>query len=213
SAGTVHVMGRDIGREGERARSAFRYRHLGLLGQSSDSMLAPDVPVCRAVELPLILRGQLDRRGRAARATALLETVGLRDRGRALPHELSGGERQRVALCAAVAHRPALLLADEPTGELDQLNAELILQLIGNLATANAMTVIMTTHDQATARCAARTVTISGGRLAEETRDGERAAVVAESGWMRLPAALREQAGIGDRARTASVTGGVQVRP
>ena len=193
SAGTVRVMGRDIGRQGERARAAFRYRHLGLLGQSSEGMLSPDVPVCGAVELPLMLRGQLGRRGRAARATELLETVGLRDRSRALPHELSGGERQRVALCAAVAHRPALLLADEPTGELDQLNAEMILQLIGRLATTDSMTVIIATHDQATARCAARTVTISGGRLAEETKDGERTVVVGESGWMRLPAALREQ--------------------
>ena len=212
SAGTVRVMGRDIGRQGERARAAFRYRHLGLLGQSSEGMLSPDLPVCGAVELPLMLRGQLGRRGRAARATELLETVGLRDRSRALPHELSGGERQRVALCAAVAHRPALLLADEPTGELDQLNAEMILQLIGRLATTDSMTVIIATHDQATARCAARTVTISGGRLAEETKDGERTVVVGESGWMRLPAALREHAAIGDRARAESAAGGVLVR-
>ena len=212
SAGTVRVMGRDIGRQGERARAAFRYRHLGLLGQSSDGMLSPDLPVCTAVELPLVLRGQLGRRGRAARATELLETVGLRDRSRALPHELSGGERQRVALCAAVAHRPALLLADEPTGELDQLNAEITLQLIGRLATTDSMAVIIATHDPATARSAARTVTISGGRLAEETRHGQRTVVVGESGWMRLPAALRTHAGIGDRARAESVAGGVLVR-
>ena len=212
SAGTVRVMGRDIGRQGERERAAFRYQYLGLLGQSSEGMLSPDLPVCKAVELPLMLRGQLGRRGRAARATELLDTVGLRDRGRALPHELSGGERQRVALCAAVAHRPALLLADEPTGELDQLNAEMILQLIGRLATTDSMTVIIATHDQATARCAARTVTISGGRLAEETKDGERTVVVGVSGWMRLPAALREHAGIGDRARAESAAGGVLVR-
>ena len=212
SAGTVRVMGREIGRQGERARAAFRYRHLGLLGQSSEGMLSPDLPVRSAVELPLMLRGQLGRRGRAARATELLETVGLRDRGRALPHELSGGERQRVALCTAVAHRPALLLADEPTGELDQLNAEMILQLIGRLATTDSMTVIIATHDQATASYAARTVTISGGRLAEETKDGERTVVVGESGWMRLPVALREHAGIGDRARAESAAGGVLVR-
>jgi ABC-type lipoprotein export system ATPase subunit len=212
SAGTVRVIGRDIGRQGERARAAFRYRHLGLLGQSSDSLLPPDVPVALAVELPLILRGELDRRGRAARATELLETVGMRDRARALPHELSGGERQRVALCAAIAHRPSLLLADEPTGELDQLNADMILQLIAELAATNSMTVIIATHDQATAKCAARTVTISGGRLAEETRAGERKLIVGESGWMRLPASLREHAGIGDRARTETVRGGVLVR-
>jgi ABC-type lipoprotein export system ATPase subunit len=212
SAGIVRVMGRDIGRQSERTRAAFRYRHLGMLGQSSDSALPPDVPVAQAIELPLILRRQLDRRARAARATELLETVGLRDRGGALPHELSGGERQRVALCAAVAHRPSLLLADEPTGELDQCSADMILQLIANLAATHSMAVIIATHDTATARCAARTVTISGGRLAEETRNGERTVVVGESGWMRLPAALREHAGIGDRARAESIRDGVLVR-
>jgi len=213
SAGTVRVMGQDIGRQGERARAAFRYRHLGLLDQSSDTMLPPDLPVAQAIELPLILRGQLGRRARAARASELLETVGLRDRDQALPHELSGGERQRVALCAAIAHRPTLLLADEPTGELDQLNAEMILELIGRLAATTSMTVIIATHDQATASRAARTVTISGGRLAEETKRGERMMVVGESGWMRLPTTLRDDAGIGDRARAEAVTGGVLVRP
>ncbi|HET7049730.1 MAG TPA: ATP-binding cassette domain-containing protein [Solirubrobacteraceae bacterium] len=212
SAGTVRVVGRDIGRQAERARAAFRHRNLGLLGQSSETVLSPDLPVNQAIELPLTLRGQLDRRGREARATELLETVGLRDRGRALPHELSGGERQRVALCAAVAHRPALLLADEPTGELDQLNAEMILRLIRHLATTTSMTVIIATHDQETATCAARTVMISGGRLAEETTDGERMIVVGESGWMRLPAAQRASAGIGDRARAESIPDGVLVR-
>jgi ABC-type lipoprotein export system ATPase subunit len=117
-----------------------------------------------------------------------------------------------VALCVAIAHRPALLLADEPTGELDQLNADMILRLISHLATTTSMTVIIATHDPATARCAARTVTISGGRLAEETRDGERMIVVGESGWMRLPAGPRESAGIGDRARAESVPDGVLVR-
>ena len=211
SAGTVRVMGRDIGRQGERARAAFRYRHLGLLGQSSEGMLSPDLPVCRAVELPLMLRGQLGRRGRAARATELLDTVGLRDRGRALPQSCPGRAPARGALRRG-RHRPALLLADEPTGELDQLNAEMILQLIGRLAATDSMTVIIATHDQATASCAARTVTISGGRLAEETKDGERTVVVGESGWMRLPVALREHAEIGDRARAESAAGGVLVR-
>ncbi|MGZ4218916.1 MAG: ABC transporter ATP-binding protein [Solirubrobacteraceae bacterium] len=212
SAGTVRIMGRDIGRQGERARAAFRHRNLGLLGQSSESVLAPDLTVKQAIELPLVLRGQLGRRGREARATELLETVGLGDRGRALPHELSGGERQRVALCAAVAHRPALLLADEPTGELDQFNADMILRLINHLATTGSTTVIIATHDEATAGCAARTVTISGGRLAEETRGEEPMVVVGESGWMRLPAGPRESAGIGDRARAELVPDGVLVR-
>jgi ABC-type lipoprotein export system ATPase subunit len=213
SAGIVRVIGQDIGRQGERARAAFRHRHLGLLGQSSESVLPPSLAVAQAVEMPLILRGHADRRARAARAAELLETVGLGDRGRAFPDELSGGERQRVALCVAVAHRPALLLADEPTGELDELNAETILRLIAHLAATTSMSVIIATHDQATARFAARTVTIAGGRIAEEIRGGKSMVVVSESGWMRLPAAPRERAGIGDRARAESEIGAVLVRP
>jgi ABC-type lipoprotein export system ATPase subunit len=213
SAGTVRVMGQDIGRQGERARAAFRYRHLGLLGQSSDGVLPPELAVAKAVEMPLILRGHADRRAREARAAELLEIVGLGDRGRALPEELSGGERQRVALCAAVAHQPRLLLADEPTGELDEFNAETILRLISDLAATTPMGVIIATHDQATARFATRTVTIAGGRIAEEITDGESMVVVSESGWMRLPATPRERAGIGDRARAESAIGAVFVRP
>jgi ABC-type lipoprotein export system ATPase subunit len=213
SAGIVRVMGADIGRQGERARAAFRHQHLGLLGQSSQSALPPDLPVARAVEMPLILRGHVQRRAREARAAELLETVGLGDRGRALADELSGGERQRVALCAAVAHRPALLLADEPTGELDEFNAEMTLRLIAHLAATTPMSVIIATHDHATARFAARTVTIAGGRIAEEIRDGKSMVVVSESGWMRLPSVARERAGIGDRARTEWELGAVLVGP
>ena len=213
SAGIVRVMGEDIGRQRERARAAFRHQHLGLLGQSCESILPPELTVAQAVEMPLILRGHADRRARETRVAELLETVGLGDRGRALQAELSGGERQRVALCAAVAHRPALLLADEPTGELDELNAETILRLISHLAATTPMSVIIATHDQATARFAARTVTIAGGRIAEEIKGGRSMVVVSESGWMRLPGAARERAGIGDRACAESELGAVLVGP
>ncbi|MGZ4184446.1 MAG: ABC transporter ATP-binding protein [Solirubrobacteraceae bacterium] len=212
SAGIVRVIGEDIGRQGERARAAFRHQHLGLLGQSSESVLPPSLAVAQAVEMPLILRGHVDRRAREARVAELLETVGLGDRGRAVADELSGGERQRVALCAAVAHRPTLLLADEPTGELDEFSAETILRLIAHLAATTPMSVIIATHDQATATFAARTVTIAGGRIAEEVKDGESTVVVSESGWMRLPAAPRRRAGIGGRARAESGIGAVLVR-
>lgn len=213
SAGIVRVMGADIGRQRERTRAAFRHRHLGLLGQSSASALAPDLPVAQAVELPLILRGQLDRRARGVRAAELLEIVGLGDRANALARELSGGERQRAALCAAVAHRPTLLLADEPTGELDQFNAETMLRLIAHLAATTRMSVIIATHDQATANFADRTITISGGRIAEERKGRKETVVVSEAGWMRLGPALRESAGIGDRARAESAIGAVLVLP
>ncbi|MGN6868659.1 MAG: ABC transporter ATP-binding protein [Solirubrobacteraceae bacterium] len=213
SAGVVRVMGADIGRRGERARAAFRYRHLGLLGQSSESLLSPDLSVAEAVEMPLALRGEKSASARRARVHELLDAVGLGDRRHAVPRELSGGERQRAALCAAIAHRPTLLLADEPTGELDASSAEEILRLIPDLATAARMSVIIATHDQAVTSFADRTVTIAGGRIAEERRDGEASVVVSRGGWMRLPPRLRSSSGIGTRARVDALKHGLSVSP
>ncbi|HET6868483.1 MAG TPA: ATP-binding cassette domain-containing protein [Solirubrobacteraceae bacterium] len=213
SAGVVRVMGTDLGRRGERARAAFRYRHLGLLGQSSESLLSPDLSVAEAVEMPLALRGESSATVRGARVRELLDAVGLGDRRHAIPRELSGGERQRAALCAAIAHRPSLLLADEPTGELDASTAEEILRLIPDLANATRMSVIIATHDQAVARFADRTVTIAGGRIAEERRDGEASVVVSRGGWMRLPPRLRSSSGIGKRVRVDSLKHGLSISP
>jgi ABC-type lipoprotein export system ATPase subunit len=213
SAGVVRVMGADIGRRGERARAEFRYHHLGLLGQSSESVLSPDLSVAEAVELPLALRGVRSAGVRRARVHELLDAVGLGDRGNAVPHELSGGERQRAALCAAIAHRPTLLLADEPTGELDASSAEEILRLIPALASAARMSVIIATHDHAVTRFAGRTVTIAGGRIAEERRDGEASVVVSRGGWIRLPPRLRSSSAIGARARVQALTDGLLIGP
>jgi ABC-type lipoprotein export system ATPase subunit len=213
SAGVVRVLGADIGRRGERARAAFRYRHLGLLGQTSEGLLSPDLSVAEAVEMPLALRGEKSAGVRRARVDELLDAVGLRDRRHAVPRELSGGERQRAALCAAIAHRPTLLLADEPTGELDVSSAEEILRLIPDLATAARMSVIIATHDQSVTTFADRTVTIAGGRIAEERRDGEASVVVSRGGWMRLPPRLRSGSGIGTRARVDAMTHGLSIRP
>ena len=101
----------------------------------------------------------MPRRERLARAEELLEQVGLLDRRRARPGELSGGEQQRIAVCAAVAHRPRLLLADEPTGELDAGNARAVYELLGQLAREAGATTILVSHDPSpsgspTASCA-----------------------------------------------------------
>lgn len=213
SAGVVRVMGADIGRRGERARAAFRYHHLGLLGQSSESLLSPDLTVAEAVEIPLALRGEKSASVRQARVRELLDAVGLGDRRHTVPHGLSGGERQRAALCAAIAHRPTLLLADEPTGELDASSAEEILRLIPGLARAARMSVIIATHDQAVTRFADRTVTIAGGRIAEERRDGKASVVVNRGGWTRLPPRLRTSSGIGARARIEAIKNGLLISP
>jgi ABC-type lipoprotein export system ATPase subunit len=213
SAGIVRVMGADIGRRGEKARAAFRYHHLGLLGQSSESLLSPDLSVAEAVEIPLALRGVKSASVRRSRVRGLLDAVGLGDRQHAMPHELAGGERQRTALCAAIAHRPTLLLADEPTGELDDSSAEEILRMIADLATSVGMSVIIATHDQALTRFADRTVTIAGGRIAEERRNGQHSVIVSEGGWTRLPPRLRSSSGIGARATIKAVKPGLLISP
>lgn len=211
SAGIVRVLGTDIGRRGERARARFRNQHLGLLSQSLDS--APSsLAVAQAVELPLAVRGG-SRRERRWRVDELLGTVGLEGRGRARLTELSGGERQRVALCAAVAHRPELLLADEPTGELDAQSAQVIRRLIGELARATGMTVVIASHDQAMARSADRTVTMAGGRIAEERNGSGDMLVVSRGGWLRLPPAQRKRSAIRGRARSQLAGAGFMIEP
>jgi ABC-type lipoprotein export system ATPase subunit len=211
SAGIVRVLGTDIGRRGERARARFRNRHLGLLSQSLDS--APSsLAVAQAIELPLAVRGNT-RQERRQRVGELLQAVGLEGRGRARLTELSGGERQRVALCAAIAHRPTLLLADEPTGELDAGNAEVIRRLIGDLARATGMTVVVASHDPVMAGSADRTVTIAGGRIAEERKGSGDMLVVSRGGWLRLPPAQRGRSAIRDRARSELVGTGFVIEP
>lgn len=198
SAGAVRVLGRDISRMPARSRSRLRHELMGFLGQHTDTALSPDLRMRDAVALPLALRG-IPRRERRIRIDELLTAAALADRADARPTELSGGERQRVALCAALAHRPALLFADEPTGELDDASADAIRALIVGLARSNGTSVILVTHDPATAELADRTLRIQGGRIVGDRRGGHEALVI-DRGWLRLPPHLLDQAGIGRRA-------------
>jgi len=209
SAGVVRVLGRDIGRMPARSRSRLRHELMGLLGQHTDTALSPDLRMRDAVALPLALRG-VPRRERRRRVDELLEATALADRADARPAELSGGERQRFALCAALAHRPALLLADEPTGELDDASADAIRALIVELARTSGTSVILVTHDPATAELADRALRIRDGRIIGDRRGGEEALVI-DDGWLRLPPDLLTQAGIGRRARAQPTTEGVVV--
>jgi ABC-type lipoprotein export system ATPase subunit len=209
SAGVARVLGRDIGRMPARSRSRLRHKLVGFLGQYTETALSPDLRMRDAVGLPLALRG-VSARDRRTRVDELFEAAALADRAGALPRELSGGERQRFALCAALAHRPALLLADEPTGELDDASADATRALIVDLARSNGTSVILVTHDPATAEIADRTLRIRDGRVVGDRRGGEDALVIS-GGWLRLPAELLTQAGIGRRARVRSAPGGVIV--
>ncbi len=211
SAGAVRVLGRDIGRAPARARARIRHGSLGLLGQHSGSTLSPDLPLRDGVALPLALRGAA-RAARRRRAEELLDAAGLGDRIRERPGVLSGGERQRAALCLAIAHRPALLLADEPTGELDAANGRAVLTLIAELARAEGATVIVVSHDPAAAAAADRTVRMRDGRIVEELGAAPGGGiVVGRSGWLSLPPALLHEAGISDRAQVRIADGGLLV--
>lgn len=210
SAGTVGVLGSDVGRLPERARARLRHRQLGLLSQDTVAALPPDLPARDAVALPLALRG-VGKRARGARVDELLDAAGLGGRADARPGELSGGERQRFALCAALAHRPALLLADEPTGELDEASAEAVRNLIAELARNQGASVVVVSHDSVMASVADRAVGIRDGRVVDDRRDGERALIVGRGGWLQLPSELLAETAIGRRARVRAVPGGLMV--
>jgi ABC-type lipoprotein export system ATPase subunit len=212
AAGVVSVFGLDIGRLRGSVRARLRHERIGFLGQDADATLPPDLPIAEAVAMPLYLRGA-GREARRTRVAELLGAAGIADRARAFPSELSGGERQRVAVCCALAHHPSLLLADEPTGELDDASAARVRELIAGLAGADGATVIVVSHDPATAAIADRSLSIRDGRIVEERRDGEDGFVVGRGGWLQLPPALLARVGIGERARAEIVDGALIVRP
>jgi ABC-type lipoprotein export system ATPase subunit len=195
SAGVARVLGIDVGALGPGAAATFRAKNLGLLDQHYARALSPDLSCVHTVGLGLELLGTPRREARAI-AAALLERVGLGDRLDAPPGAMSGGEQQRVALCAALAHRPRLLLADEPAGELDAANATTVYGLIAELAREQGTTALVVSHDQAAAEIADRLVYVRDGRVVEEGRPGLRSSlVVTEPGWVRLPDPLLEALG------------------
>ena len=206
SAGTLTVLGRDLRSLGRRRRDRYRDKALGYLDQHYARALAPELAARELVGLKLRADGAEPGLWRG-RADELLARVGLGDRAGARPAQLSGGEQQRVALCAALAHRPRLLLADEPTGELDALNASIVYRAIADLAEAERCTVVIVSHDPGATEIADRVVHIRDGRVSEETvRGGEGTIVVGRGGWLRLPQEFLDRAGIGSRA-AASLEG------
>lgn len=163
-AGTISVAGRDIGTLPERERTLFRREHIGFVFQFFN--LLPMLTVEENVLLPL----ELNRRAAANdRQTALelLAEVGLADRAGAFPDRLSGGEQQRVAIVRALAHNPALILADEPTGNLDAETGTQVLNLLDRLVRRTGKTMVMATHSQDVIGLADRVVTVREGKIVE----------------------------------------------
>jgi putative ABC transport system ATP-binding protein len=168
SAGRVILDGVDISRLNERERAVFRRTHIGVIFQTEN--LIPFLTAHENVMLPLQLAGHHDA---ATRARQLLDEMGLADRAHHKPAMLSGGERQRVAIAAALANEPQLLLADELTGELDSTTAGKIMALLACLNEAHTLTLLVVTHNPTIAARAARQVHIRDGALYDqEVRHG-----------------------------------------
>ncbi|HZH76411.1 MAG TPA: ABC transporter ATP-binding protein [Archangium sp.] len=166
SKGTYLLDGRSVLDLSPAERALVRNQHIGFIFQSFN--LIGDLSVYENVELPLTYRGMPadERRQRVERA---LERVGMGHRARHMPGQLSGGQQQRVAVARAVAGDPLILLADEPTGNLDSKNGEQVMQLLSELHKGGA-TLIMVTHDPNQARLGTRTVSLFDGRVVQDER-------------------------------------------
>jgi putative ABC transport system ATP-binding protein len=161
-AGTIAIDGADIAALDDNARTRLRRAKVGFVFQAFH--ILPQLTLAQNVEVPLVLSG-MDAQERTSRAQAMLEAVGLGARGTSAPAELSGGELQRVALARALVHRPALVLADEPTGNLDPETASNTLALIANEIRARGAAGILVTHSSAAAAKCDRILRLDAGRL------------------------------------------------
>lgn len=211
SAGRASVAGYDLG--GIRARERTRYRRqvVGFLWQQTARNLLPYLSAVENVELPMVLDGRPKRR---ARALELLDLVGLADRAGRRPDRLSGGEQQRVAIAVALANEPSVVLADEPTGELDSASAADVFGLLRRVNAEFGTTIVIVTHDPHIPAEVQRTVAIRDGRTSTETvrrteitDEGdhrviaEEFAVLDRAGRLQLPRSHVETLDLKDRVR------------
>ncbi|MFK4106742.1 ABC transporter ATP-binding protein [Streptomyces sp. NPDC019531] len=165
--GTVTVAGQQVDRLGEHALARFRRERIGMVFQFFN--LLDDLTVADNIQLPAQLTGS-SRRRTEPRAQELMEVLGIQKHARAYPGRLSGGERQRVAVARALVNRPALLLADEPTGALDSASGQDVRELLVDLH-RGGQTIVLVTHDPALAEaCASRTVHLVDGHVALDSR-------------------------------------------
>ena len=210
SAGSVQVDGRDLLTMEEADLVDYRRVQVGFVWQQTGRNLIPYLTAAQNIELPMVLTG-MSRRAIRERTAALLEAVSLTNRAKSRPEQLSGGEQQRVSIAVALANNPPLLLADEPTGELDSHTGDQIFDLFTDLNRRFGVTVVIVTHDDHIADRVPRVVTIRDGRIATETYDRVETpvsgaprtvrhefAVVDRTGRLQIPKELREAARLGN---------------
>ncbi|MFG2434371.1 ABC transporter ATP-binding protein [Streptomyces sp. NPDC048508] len=214
TAGAARVAGRDLLTMSAKDRLRYRREVVGFVWQQTARNLLPYLTAAQNVALPMQLAARrTSRRAQSERALELLELLGVGDCAARRPHQMSGGQQQRVAIAVALANAPAVLLADEPTGELDSHTAE---QIFGAFRTANerlGTTIVIVTHDQAVASEVRRTVAIRDGRTSTEVlrrtevdaATGQEAVVAREyamldrAGRLQLPADYTRTLGMRDR--------------
>jgi putative ABC transport system ATP-binding protein len=228
SAGRVVVNGQNLLKLSNSALDHYRLNTVGFVWQQSARNLVAYMSALRNIELPMTLFGESSRMKRW-RAEELLDRVGLSERRNHKLSELSGGEQQRVAISVALANQPKLLLADEPTGEVDEANAQRIYQIFKDLNQELNLTTLIVSHDLNLARHVDRVVAIRDGKVSSETLrhsqpgvDGksvEHASTFTElivldsAGRLQIPKDLRAQLGLQRYARLEVVEGGILIRP
>lgn len=164
SSGEVLVDGVALHRADDKVLTAYRRTKLGMVFQFFN--LLPSMTVVENIELPLLLQGASPKEARL-RAKEMADLVGMADRLDHFPHQLSGGQMQRAAIARSLVHRPSLLLADEPTGNLDSENAERVIQTLAKIASQQVVTMVIVTHSQVVAAAAARQIPMLDGKLSK----------------------------------------------
>lgn len=230
TAGAARVAGRDLLTMTAKDRLAYRREVVGFVWQQTARNLLPYLTSAQNVALPMRLRGgrgRAARRANAERALELLDLLEVADCRDRRPHEMSGGQQQRVAIAVALANEPSVLLADEPTGELDSHTAE---QIFAAFRTANerlGTTIVIVTHDQAVASEVRRTVAIRDGRTStevlrrsevdeatgHETLVAREYAMLDRAGRLQLPAEYTQALGMRDRVALELEPDHIAVRP
>ena len=237
SAGQVIVDGKSLLKLSPRELTTYRQSEVGFVWQQASRNLIPYLSALDNIKLPLTLAGRAGRDIDAG-ARELMDRVGLANRLDHIPTQLSGGEQQRVAIAVALANEPKLLLADEPTGELDSATSDQVYDLFQRLNAELGLTICIVSHDPLIARHVGRVVAIRDGKLASETvrrqraGSGEAAAndsnlPNADSGWdehfeelivldsagrLQIPKAYREQLAIESRVEMEVTEGGLLIR-
>lgn len=223
TAGSAVLAGHDLTAMGRKERLAFRRRTIGFVWQQTSRNLLPYLSAARNVAFPASIAGGDTSHQRALELLELLEVGHCADR---LPTELSGGEQQRVAIAVAISNTPQVILADEPTGELDEHTSAHVLEALRQVNRELGITTLIVTHDPTVAEHVQRTVEIRDGRCSTEvlrstnvsdagvtTRKAEEFAVLDHAGRMQLPWDYVSALGLSDRVRLALHPEQITVRP